>query len=294
MRKQKKHSGFSLLELLVSVAVMLIIMGAALTFLAKDEQVYQGTQVVANLHRGVRSALELASQEIGQAGYLGSAEGQRQITSNVIGSPLLQTVSVSSTNSLFIGEKLLVDTGANQEMVTVTGVIGSSVSGIFTRSHTANTTQVAEEGAFGTGVLSGSTATTLQMFGDINSDGTLVYEEYTCDAGAGTLTRSTTPINSPTKNAPDVLLSNLVANPGGTPCFQYQTTNFNGTAYVTRVTVTLTGQEAAAEIETNTRRTLTSSLTVAPHNVLMALALAQASPAVTDRLQPTPPGLPLP
>src|SRR6266478_1399319 len=264
MRKQKKHSGFSLLELLVSVAVMLIIMGAALTFLAKDEQVYQGTQVVANLHQGVRSALELASQEIGQAGYLGSAEGQRQITSNVIGSPLLQAVSMSSTNSLFIGEKLLVDTGANQEMVTVTGVI------------------------------SGSTATTLQMFGDINSDGTLVYEEYTCDTGAGTLTRSTTPINSPTKNAPDVLLSNLVANPGGTPCFQYQTTNFNGTAYVTSVTVTLTGQEAAAEIETNTRRTLTSSLAVAPRNVLMALALAQASPAVTNRLQPTPPGLPLP
>ncbi len=189
---------------------------------------------------------------------------------------------------------MLVDTGANQEMVTVTGVIGSSASGIFTKSHTAGTTQVAEEGAFGTGVLSGSTATTLQMFGDINSDGTLVYEEYTCDTGAGTLTRSTTPINSPTKNAPDVLLSNLVANPGGTPCFQYQTTNFNGTAYVTSVTVTLTGQEAAAEIETNTRRTLTSSLTVAPHNVLMALALAQASPAVTNRLQPTPPGLPLP
>src|SRR5260370_18265351 len=125
MRRQKKHSGFSLLELLVSVAVMLIIMGAALAFLAKDEQVYQGTRVVANLHQGVRSALELASQEIGQAGYLGSSERQRQITSNVLPSPFSQTVAMSSTNSLFVGEKLLVDTGVSQTVRTCTAVIAS-------------------------------------------------------------------------------------------------------------------------------------------------------------------------
>jgi type II secretory pathway pseudopilin PulG len=284
--------GFSLIEFMVGSLVVLVTMAAAFSVLGKYQKSYQGEQLAADLHQGVRSAMELLSQEIGQAGYLGSSA--RQVQAPIAGNTAGQTVAISSTDSIFAGETLVVDAGAAQERVAVTGVDGSNntVTGIFRNSHNANA-PVSTLGTFPQGVMPAptSTATRLGMFGDINGDGSLVYVEYNYNLGLGTLTRSITPISAACQNPPLVLVRNIVANPGGTACFRYKTQALNGLTYVFEVSVTLSTRSTDLDPETKQYRTMTSSLILAPRNVQAAYGLA-VIPA-TERLQPTPPGVPL-
>jgi len=156
--------------------MLLVVLATVLTVLAKYEQVYQGQQVQASVELELNSALELLSQEIGQAGYLGFAP--RTLQSAVIFSPPPQAVPVSSTDSFFVGEKLMVDTGPTQEQVTVSSVGSGSFTGIFTQSHVLGA-PVTALGVFGTGVLSTASGNDLQLFGDINADGSLVFGQLT-------------------------------------------------------------------------------------------------------------------
>ena len=254
-----KSRGFSLVELTMSLAVFLLLVSSVFTVLGKYQKSYQGEQVAADLHQGVRSAMELISQEVGQAGYFGFAS--RQLPAAVAGDANAKWVALSSTDSIFVGERLLVDAGAAQELVTVTGVDGSTVKGVFLKDHAINA-PVNALGAFSQGVLPTSTATRLQIFGDINADGRLVYVEYNLDLNAGTLTRSITPITAAAQNPPRVLVRNLVANPGGTDCFQYQVRQNAGVVYRTEVWVTLSTQSTIKDPETKQYRTMASSLVV--------------------------------
>lgn len=287
----RNHDGFSLLELLVAMTILLVVLATVLTVLARYEQIYQGQQVKAGVELGLNSALGLLTQEIGQAGYLGFAP--RTLQSVVIGGATAQTVPISSTDSVFAGEKLLVDTGLAQELVAVSSVGSGMITGVFLRSH-SDGAPVTALGAFGTGVLSTASGNTLQLYGDINADGSLVFVQYTCNLSAGALTRTVTSITASAQNPAQPLLTGLVANPGGTPCFQFSTTNFLGTTYVTAVKVTLSNQGAQVNPQTGRPPVMTAALTVVPRNVLRALAFAQMTPPETNLLEPTPPGLPLP
>ena len=298
MRLPEKNDGFSLLELLVSLTVMLMITGAALAVLSRAVQMYSGQQMQAEMHAGLRSTFELMTQEIGQAGALNFTP--QTLTLPVVANPLAQAVNVSSTANIFVGEQLTIDTGSTQENIQVTAVTSTRITAIFTKSHAGNTRIVAQ-GVFPQGVLSSSTATSLKLFGDINADGTLVYVQYDCDTGAGTLRRSVTTIapGVTTRNASQVLLTNLVANPAGTPCFQYGTgvaVTVGATTYtfVPSVGVSLTLQTSKRDPQTGAFVTMTKSFSnLTPRNVLAGLSMAQSSPATTNRLQSTPPGVPL-
>ena len=87
------------------------------------------------------------------------------------------------------------------------------------------------------------------MYGDINGDGNMVYVEYTCDTVAHKLYRQVMAFNAPSKPAPtdaDILLGNILPNPGGADCFTYQTDTkpAQGTSFtfVLDVAITLTVQ----------------------------------------------------
>ena len=61
----------------------------------------------------------------------------------------------------------------------------------------------------------------LKLYGDVNGDGNMVYVKYTCDTAAHNLYRNVMSIGAGSKPAvtpANVLLSNIIANPGGTPC----------------------------------------------------------------------------
>src|SRR6266536_768418 len=125
--------GFSLLELMVSTAVMLVVAGGAFGALNYYQKTYQRTEISADMHDNLRSAIDLIIQEVGQAGSLnlGATLGSRNLRIAVLGSPGAQVVLLNDTTGIFAGEQLLVDAGANQALVTVTTLGANSLNGGF-------------------------------------------------------------------------------------------------------------------------------------------------------------------
>ena len=292
----QNESGFSLLELMASLAVLLVIASGVFSAMAYYQKTYQRTQLTSDIHDTTRAAIDLLAQEIGQAGFLSSSSSQlTTLGAAVTGGAAAQSVALASTAGVFAGEKLVVDIGSNQEVVATTAKTSTNVTGIFTNSHSSGAV-VTAVGVFPQGILSTSTANQLQLIGDINGDGTLVYVEYNCNnqsPGPGTLTRSITPLTATAKNTASVLVDKVMPNPGGTNCFQYPsplpTVTVSGTTYtfVPQVGVTLTVQSADRDPYTRAYLTITKqALDLVPRNVQMGLNLANAS--LTNPLQPTP------
>jgi len=284
--------------MLVSMTILLVVVAVAFSALLSSQKIYGSQQLQADMHAGLRSSFELVTQEIGQAGALNFAP--KTLTAAVTGSTTAQTVTLSSSANIFVGEQLTVDAVSLQETVQVTAIPSSTqVTGIFKQNH-ANGKAVVAQGVFPQGVLSTSGATSLQLFGDINGDGSLAYVRYDCDTAAGTLTRSITTIapGVTAQNTPQILLNDLIANPDGAPCFQYSSTSVTVGAttytFIASLAVSLTVQTAKIDPQTGAFVAMTKSFSnLASRNVLAGLAMAQASPPVTLRLQAKPPGLPL-
>ena len=299
--------GFTLVELMVSVLILSLIMGAFIAALSTSEQSYARTELGSDMYENVRSVAELLAQEIGQAGLVSLPA--TTLTAAVTGNPAAQAVNVSQTTSMYVGEQLLVDAGgASEELVTLTAVTSTTMSGIFQNAH-ASGAPVTVLGAYPSGIVpvgatDGSTSVNepgksiLNMYGDINGDGSLVYIRYTCDTTStpGTLTRSVTVITPGvnTINTPQTLLSTLIPNPGGTPCFQY-TSYPVGTpvnTYVTNVGLTISVRSLTPDPQTQAYLTMTKSfLDLAPRNVLAGFELGNAG--ITNRLQAQPPNVSL-
>ncbi len=287
------EDGFSLPELLVSIMVLSVVVGITAQLLL---QTVNGQQTMWNrtqMHSSVRGAIELLQQEVGQAGLV-TLPGPVTLTGAVaIGA---QVVAVSSTAGMFVGEQLLIDTGAIQETVTVTALDAGAnqITATFAQAHAAGA-QVSVAGGFAHGIVppsiaNGSTGGVLKLFGDVNGNGQMVYVEYICDTASNRLSRNMMAWDATTKPAltPSmILLSNVVANPGGSPCFSYQTEVVSGTTYVTAVAITLSVQtqeidpvSRVFQIETKTL------LNVSPRNVFYTWQMA--SMQETNRIQPMP------
>lgn len=280
-----------MLELMVSLALLATICGMLFSALFAYQKTYASEMLKADMRYGVAGAAESMAQEIGQAGTVPPTT--TALAGAILPSPLAQTIGVGSTANMFAGETLQIDTGAAYETVKIVGLSSSvTLSAVFTRNHNPGAL-IWAGGVFPQGILGSSTGNVLQLVGDINGDGTLVYEEYTCDTNAGTLTRSVTPVGAGAKNIPVVVLQGVMPNPNGTPCFTYAApVTASGFNFITNVGFTVTTQTSDPDPQTGAHATMTKSfLDLAPRNVMAGLALAQG--AFTTPLQPTPPGLPL-
>lgn len=309
MRRQSQIKGFSLIEMLVSLAVMLIVSGAAFYAMDFAQKQYGSQQLQADMHAGLRGAFEVMTQEIGQAGSLSFTPTSITPTAITLGSTTAQTVGIGSAANVFVGEVLTVGAGASQELVTVQGVNQSAnqITGVFGKPHIVDAPVVAL-GSFPGGILNTSTGTSLQLFGDLNADGTLVFVQYDCNTTTNTLTRSSTVLvpGVTAKNTPQILLSDLVANPSGTACFVPGATSTAAgftNSFITNVTITLTVRTNRIDPTTSQYITMTKSLfNLAPRNIVAALNLAQSgntgllqpNPATTASCCQVPYGLPLP
>jgi prepilin-type N-terminal cleavage/methylation domain-containing protein len=293
MDAKDKSRGFSLIEVVISLLVLLIVSGAAFYALAYYQRNYGSDRLRAQMHEGVRGAVELVSQEVGQAGLL---DFTTETTSTAITASLTaQAATLNSVDSIFVGEILIVGSADTEETLTVTAVntAATTVTAVFTKSHAANSV-VRAYGVFPQGILSSSTSTELRIFGDINNDGSIQYVKYTCDTAAGTLSRSMTLVTpaATASNASDVLVNNLTTNPGGTACFQYTSRTVGTYTFVTSVAITMSVRSSKVDPQTKQYATMTKSfLNLAPRNVLMGMELANNGYRI--RLQPTPPNIPL-
>lgn len=294
---KSRQPGFSLLELLVALAILLTISGVVLTGLVQMTKTQGTISNRTEMHASVRSATELLQQEIGQAGKI-SLPAAVTLAAAVTTTGI-NAVGVSSVAGMFNGELLVIDAGTNQETVALTSVApsGNQITGIFNNTH-ASGAPVTVAGAFSSGIVptnmtNGSTGTVLKMYGDINGDGNMLYVEYTCDTTNGFLYRNTMPFDAAVKLAPtgaQILLPNVLPNPGGTPCFSYQQKTVGANTYVIDVAVTLTVQTQNPDPQTNQFQKETKALlNVSPRNVFEGWQLA--SDLVMNRIQPMPPNV---
>jgi hypothetical protein len=246
------------------------------------------------MHAGVRNVTELLTQEIGQAGKIALPATVTVGAATAIGAT---TITVSSATGMFVGEQLLIDTGANAETAVIAAIAGDTLTvAALGFAHDAGD-PVQVPGGFAAGVVppstaDGSTASKLKIFGDINSDGNMVYIEYWCDTANGRLYRNSTPFTAAAKPAYTVamvLIDNILQNPGNPtpPCFTYQTQDAGGSTYVTDVAITLTVRTQNRDRKTGNYQEETKALlNVSPRNVFNVWQLAGLH--VTNRVQPTP------
>jgi len=343
--------GFSLPELLISMAVLTVIAGGVISIISYNQQTFGQTELQSDMYENVRAVAELMAQEIGQAGFVdlpGMPAGGPTLSGGVtFNSTTATTVAVSSTTSMYVGEILLVDAGTNEEPVTLTAVTSTSISatsllsgnypahasgavihavgvspnGIVSPVYTATTSSTLGSVpcvTVPTGVTNtatdGSTCNVLNLWGDLNSDGSLEYVRYTFNTPAtatatGTLTRSVTIITpgANTISTAQTLLSTLIQNPPNSalaspyntypaPCLQYDlsTQAINGLTYniIANIGLTISVQSLKPNPLTGQYLKMTKSfLDLSPRNILAGYE--QANWGDATRLQAMPPNVTL-
>jgi type II secretory pathway pseudopilin PulG len=320
---RKKQFGFSLLETMVSLAVLFAVGSIVLSGMGQLLRTQGSIANRTEMHSSVRSATELLQQEIGQAGRmaLGTQTANVTLSANVLSNPALATAFTLTTTGnaplfLYPGEALTVDIGSNQETVTLATGLNAAGTAIFQLPHLAGV-PVSALGAFATGIVppaaaptsypNGSTPTVLKLYGDINGDGNMVYVEYTCAPGTaaapGFLYRNQmaiTQVGKPAVSNTMILLSNVLVNPNDAnnnpvPCFAYQVKPLGASFCVTDIAVTLTVQTQNKDLQTQQFQPETKALlNVAPRNIvevydtsnLVDSTRAQGMPATVTALLP--------
>jgi prepilin-type N-terminal cleavage/methylation domain-containing protein len=301
----RRPAGFSLLEVMVAMSILLIVSGTVISAMIQMTKVEGSVTNQTEMHTSVRNATELLAQEVGQAGRVG-VPNPITLKAAVVapaGPATPATVAVSSAVSLFQGEKIVVDTGGNTETVTLIKAdpIANTITAPFNLAH-AKDVPVSVQGSFVSGIVPpsfpgpgpGSTATILKLYGDINGDGILQYVEYTCDVAGGNFYRNIMPLTGGKKAVDQsmILINNIQPNPGGTPCFTYQEKTVQNSPInaVVNVGITLTVQTQYADPQTHKFVTESKALlNVAPRNIFYGWQMGNAG--MTDRMQPMPPSV---
>jgi prepilin-type N-terminal cleavage/methylation domain-containing protein len=284
--------GFTLIELMVALLVLMVVSGAVLRGVMDMSTLHNTIMNRTDMHAGVRNATQLLSQEVGQAGRVSLPAAVTLTLPTLAGAT---AATVSSATDMFVGEQLLIDAGDKSETVTITAIAANVLTTTAMEFAHDAAVPISVTGGFAAGVVpstaaNGSTATKLKIFGDIDGNGRMVYVEYWCDLATGRLYRNSVPFTAAVKPAYTtdmVLIDNILANPGGTPCFTYQTQSAGGVTYVTDVAITLTVRTQNRDVNTNDFQTETKALlNVSPRNVFNVWQMAGLGFA--SRVQPTP------
>ena len=302
--RHRSQAGFTLIELMISVVVLMAISGVVLQGMLGLGRI---NDVVANrteMHSGVRNATELLQQEVGQAGRVSFPTW---VLTGAVPGPGDATLQVNSAVGMYDGLHLvLLDDNGGQETVTLDGVdhATNEITANFAGAHPAGA-RLSVSGGFASGVVpttvpNGSTGTVLKIVGDINDNGGMLYVEYTCDLASGRLYRNAMPYDAlvkPALTVEEVLLDNILPNPGNPapPCFTYQEKAVDGTPFVVGVAITLTVRTQDRDVITKEFQTETKALlNVSPRNVFNVWQMAslgysnrvQRLPPVTEALLP--------
>jgi type II secretory pathway pseudopilin PulG len=294
------EQGFSVVESLVATAVLMVVCGTVMKGVLGLTDVNTMVSNRTDMHNGVRNATELLTQEVGQAGRI-SLPGP--VTLAAVGNIGQTTITVDTTDGMFLGLKLLIGTDNEQETVTIAAINGGIVTMVeaagLRYEHLAGT-RVSAPGGFAHGIVptttaNGSTGERLKIFGDIHDDGNMVYVEYWCDLQNGRLYRNSMPFtaaNKPEPTVEQILIDNIEANPDGTPCFTYQQKTVTGTTFVIDVAITLTVRTQQEDKTTGDfQRETKALLNVSPRNVFNTWQMASLD--IDNRVQLTPPSVTL-
>jgi prepilin-type N-terminal cleavage/methylation domain-containing protein len=205
--------GFSMLEMLASVAIITLLMSAVFAFMYQAQRRFQGNVVITESNQSARAALELITQEIGQAGYNPQYYPHKTGTVAITANAAPQCLTLNDPSHVNVGDWLQVDTGTNNEIAQVLGVTGNpppnppyatvvcasaganQIYAVFEMNHpTTPFPVISYKMPYPTGILQEtgtSSDQTLEFFGDINNDGVIRYVVYS-------LTPTTSPASTVT------------------------------------------------------------------------------------------------
>jgi prepilin-type N-terminal cleavage/methylation domain-containing protein len=199
LSRHTSASGFSLIELLVATALLLIVSSIVTTALMQMTHAQKTIWNRTEMHSGIRGATELLQQEVGQAGRVtlpgaGTIGLKTAVNAAGISSPCTATavapwwaggttltVDVTSVTGLWAdaqrGIKLAVLDGNNSETITVQAIAGNTITACFSRSHltasAATPVTMMALGGFAEGIVGPSPAYSITV-GGVTTTGTYV------------------------------------------------------------------------------------------------------------------------
>jgi prepilin-type N-terminal cleavage/methylation domain-containing protein len=203
------QSGFSLLELLVSVSIITLLMAIVFQFLEINQKRHRSQQLMSEVTQGGRGAFEVMAQELNQAGYnppftVSKSVGGSGTVSPGTGLISFPIVAGSSpaTKNIFYGTRLVIGnncTGSpsvcNQEEIVVnydttygtTGLAAGTAPLVIANPHSPGEPIFTRNFPYPSGILYnnyiggiglGIADNRLRFFGDIMDSGDLYYGEY--------------------------------------------------------------------------------------------------------------------
>lgn len=193
----RTERGFSLIELLASVAIITILMAAVFQFLAFNQQNYRRQQMLAEVGQGSRAAIEVITMELEQAGRNPEFDQNKTFDNGATANGGIVLIRVDGpdtpdTRNIFYGSRLLLGSGINQEEVVVLGDTSNSldqddVPVVLSADHVVGEPITSRAYPYPTGILYTAAAAgndltfpvnTIQFYGDINDTGDMWYAEY--------------------------------------------------------------------------------------------------------------------
>ena len=190
--------GFSLLEMLVSVMIIIILSVGMFQFLLFNQEHFRRQQIAAETSFGARAGLEVMIQELGQAGGNPAFDANKTLGNGHTATGNLVKVRIAGgttpkTKGIFYGTRLVIGTDGSTEEVVVKGDAGGNlididdVPVILSNDHNTGDPVFTRNYPYGSGILYTQTAAamdqvettnTVQYFGDIKDTGDLWYGEY--------------------------------------------------------------------------------------------------------------------
>jgi prepilin-type N-terminal cleavage/methylation domain-containing protein len=241
-RKQQHAAGFTLVELLVGLAIFLVVSAALIGGMTSMQKNYRTIEVRTAMEQRLRGAMELMTQEINQAGLPTTNVDQNSLVTGALTTVSAFTLNPSATppsatltvptggsSNVFPNQKLWLDVGTNQEEVVVLSTTSTTITVTnFVNTHTApfpvfalsvyaygvrpNATDMAAYPP----TAGHSSTYQLEFFGDLNTTGRMVYVRYLCPQPGTTdkLTRTVYDVTDATHTpiqGPETLLDNVSA-----------------------------------------------------------------------------------
>lgn len=200
--------GFSLLELLVSVAILTLLMAVVFQFISTNQRRYRSQQLLAEVSQGGRSAFEVMGQELNQAGYNPPFSTNKTVGGSGATNPGAPLASLPlaggspATSGVFYGSRLVIGNTCagspatcTQEEVVVnadtsygtTAMSTTAVPVVLVNSHSPGEPVYSRNYPYASGILYDHRAAgtglavadnKIRFFGDIQNTGHLYYGEY--------------------------------------------------------------------------------------------------------------------
>jgi prepilin-type N-terminal cleavage/methylation domain-containing protein len=198
----KNSRGFTILELVIAMALFLVLSGSVLGGMARLQASYRTAEIRTTMQQRLRATMELLSQEVGQAGLQASTIDNNNtdtsttapytITPAIAANTSPQWVTVNNVGGIYIGQWLQLPGASQPDAIQVQNVTASTANplqiyAVFAIAHTATSTPAYPMGIFPHGILSDQSTTgtgsKLALFGEFNGPGNGLYAvEYACPA----------------------------------------------------------------------------------------------------------------